>query len=96
MSRLLHAWKLLNAPCREIARLGSESLDRDLGRLERLALQSHLLYCKACRRAMRQFVLIRVAMKRMSEQIEAGPGPTLPDDIRARIKRSLGEPSSSS
>ena len=50
MVRLKTVWHLLNLPCRDMTRLASESLDRDLGRLERLALKSHLLYCISCRR----------------------------------------------
>jgi hypothetical protein len=50
MSRLKAFWRLLNLPCQGISRLASESLDRDLGHLERFALRSHLLCCTSCRR----------------------------------------------
>ena len=44
-----------------MSRLASESLDRDLDRWERIALQSHLLYCQACRHFSRQIVHLRRA-----------------------------------
>jgi predicted anti-sigma-YlaC factor YlaD len=94
MRRLKTAWHLLNLPCREIARLASESLDRDLGRLERVALGSHLLYCTACRRYRRQVAFVNSALRRLAARLEVDaplPGPGLPDDVRARIKRALGE-----
>ena len=92
MSRPRSFWHLLNLPCEGMARLASESLDRDLGRLERVALRSHLAYCAACRRYLRQLKLIRAALKRLGEHLETDdllPGPGLPDDARERIKRSL-------
>ena len=46
MSRPRGLWALLNLSCEEMARLASESLDRDLGRFEWLALRSHILYCE--------------------------------------------------
>ena len=41
MSRPRSFWNLLNLPCEGMARLASDSLDRDLTRLERVALRSH-------------------------------------------------------
>jgi predicted anti-sigma-YlaC factor YlaD len=89
MSRFLDVWRLLNAPCRDMARLASESLDREPDRLERLALRSHLVYCKGCRRYMQQIALLRATMLRLAERMETDPDPALPDDVRARIKRML-------
>ena len=92
MSRLRSIWRLLNLPCREMSRLASESLDRDLDRLERIALRSHLVYCLACRRYLRQLLLLRRAMRRLATRLESGSdldGPGLPDDVRVRIKQAL-------
>ncbi len=94
MSRLKTLWCLLNLPCEGMSRLASESLDRELGRLEWVALRSHLLYCAGCRRFQRQIVLLRTAMRRLATRVEAGepaPGSVLPDDVRERIKRTLKE-----
>lgn len=92
MSRPRSFWNLLNLPCDGMARLASESLDRDLSRLERVALRSHLVYCTACRRYLRQLKLIRAALKQLDASLQADdllPGPGLPDDAREQIKRSL-------
>ncbi len=92
MSRLRTVWHLLNLPCEGIARLASESLDRDLGSWERIALKSHVLYCSACRRYRRQLEHLRLAMRKLSGGLDAGeptPAPRLPDETRERIKRAL-------
>jgi hypothetical protein len=92
MIRPKELWRLLNLPCDGITRLASESLDRDLSRLERFALRSHLLYCFACRRYSRQITLLKDAMRRLSNRLESGeplPGPGLPDEVRERIKHVL-------
>ena len=75
MSRLRAIWRLLNMPCEGMSRLTSESFDRDLGRLERLALRSHLIYCAACRRYRRQLELLRCAMRRLARDAESGDAP---------------------
>jgi hypothetical protein len=92
MSRLKTLWRLLNLPCQGMCLLASESLDRDLGRLERFALRSHLLYCAACGRFQRQIKLLRCAMRRLPVHIDDGkllPGTNLPDEVRERISRAL-------
>jgi predicted anti-sigma-YlaC factor YlaD len=92
MTRPKELWRLLNLPCDGMTRLASESLDRDLSRLERVALRSHLLYCSACRRYARQIALLRDAMRRLLTRLESGeplPGTGLPDDVRERIKHAL-------
>jgi hypothetical protein len=92
MRQLLAIWHLLNLPCEGMSRLASESLDRDLDLMERIALRSHLLYCTACRRYRRQLERLRRAMRRLADSLEAGVpplDPSLPDEVRERIKRAL-------
>jgi hypothetical protein len=94
MSQARSVWNLLNLPCEGIARLASESLDRDLDRLERVALRSHIVYCARCRRYLRQLKLIRAALAQLGARLDADlclPGPALPDDVRDRIKHSLSK-----
>lgn len=92
MTRLRSLWRLLNLPCEGMARLASESLDRNLTRSERVALRLHVLYCMACRRYLRQLRLIRRALRQLAMRLETDrplPGPGLPDAVRARIKQLL-------
>ena len=94
MNRVKAAWRLLNLPCCEMTQLASESLDRNLGLLERLALGAHLLYCSACRRYLDQVNLVRDALRTLARRMEAGqplPGPGIPDEVRDRIKRAISE-----
>ena len=92
MSRPNEIWRLLNLPCEGMTRLASESLDRELNPLERLALRLHMLYCSACRRYLCQITLLRDAMRHLLTRLESGepfPGTALPDDARERIKQAL-------
>jgi predicted anti-sigma-YlaC factor YlaD len=94
MMRLKTVWRLLNLPCREMTRLASASLEGDLSRLERIVLKTHLLYCIACRRYLRQIVFVKRALRQIVQHVETGatlPGPGLPEDVRARIKQALRE-----
>jgi putative zinc finger protein len=51
--------------CKEIHRLVSEGLDRDLSFFERVDLRVHLVYCDACTNFNGQMGLIRKAMRKM-------------------------------
>jgi hypothetical protein len=96
MSRLRSVWRLLNLPCEGMSRLSSESLDRDLSAMERLALRSHVLYCVACRRYLSQIKLIRETLRHLRGRLETEdplPGPSLPENTREQIKRALEEQS---
>ncbi|QDT76103.1 zf-HC2 domain-containing protein [Lacipirellula limnantheis] len=55
----LSAW---NLDCRAASELASESLDRPLGRGERLALRLHQLICPPCRHLIAQFHTVRRAV----------------------------------
>lgn len=62
----------LKPTCREIHRLTSESLDRELSLVERARTHVHLLVCTACRNFDRQMQLIRRAMRRLTVPDESG------------------------
>ena len=51
--------------CKEIHRLTSEGLDRELSLIERVRMRAHLLVCDACRNFTDQMQLIRRAMRRL-------------------------------
>jgi predicted anti-sigma-YlaC factor YlaD len=86
------AWRLLNMPCEGMTRVASESLDRNLSLLEAVVLRSHLIYCSACRRYLRQLRFMRSEFRRLARLVdcpESLPEPRLSDEIRERIKREL-------
>lgn len=55
----------LKPTCKEVHRLTSEGLDRELSMIERARVQMHLLVCIACRNFTDQMELIRRAMRRL-------------------------------
>ena len=55
----------LKPTCREVHRLVSEGLDRDLSLIERMRMRLHLLVCTACTNFNGQMHLIRKAMRQM-------------------------------
>lgn len=63
----------LMLPCREVTRLVSQGLDRDLGFGERVALRVHFAICKGCRNFDRQMELLREAMHQLGDP-ERSPG----------------------
>lgn len=52
--------------CKEVHRLVSERLDRNLTLTERARVRLHLLACDACTRFSRQMALIRSAMRQLA------------------------------
>jgi len=71
--------------CKESSQLISQSLDRALSVRERLALRLHLLICDVCSRFVKQMNLLRLAMRRMTQQMEQDEDLKLPPDARKRI-----------
>jgi predicted anti-sigma-YlaC factor YlaD len=55
----------LKPTCKEVHKLTSESMDRDLTVVERARVHVHLLVCNACRNFTDQMDLIRKAMRRL-------------------------------
>jgi hypothetical protein len=92
MRGLSRIWYLLNLPCSKISELVSLSLDRELPFAERLAVRSHLLYCKACRRFRSQLLSLRSALAKFSSEVtgaEHANIPRLTPQAQDRIKRAL-------
>ena len=52
--------------CKEATALMSQAQDRPLGRVERLRLRLHLLFCRGCRRFNAQMTFLRCAITRRS------------------------------
>ena len=73
--------------CKEVTRMISESLDRELPFYQRIGIRMHLLMCKLCSRYRRQLLLMRETIRLQtasSEDIESEI--VLPPGARERIK----------
>jgi len=66
----------------------SESLERQLGLLERTKLRLHLLVCAWCARYLRQIKLLRQAVSERGADDNVNP-LRLTDEARQRISESL-------
>lgn len=51
--------------CREVSRLLSDGLDKDLPANERARLRLHLVVCEACRSVEQQLGVLRDALRRL-------------------------------
>jgi hypothetical protein len=60
--------------CREVHRLASEGLDRDLTLVERTRMRLHLLVCHACTNFNAQISLIRRAMRTLGTDDDPDSG----------------------
>ena len=56
----------LKPTCREVHRLISDKLDRELSITERVRMRLHLMVCDICANFNRQMGLIRQAMRRLT------------------------------
>jgi hypothetical protein len=54
--------------CKEVTRLVSQGLDRDLGFAERVKLRVHLAICDGCTHFRDQMKFLREAMARLADQ----------------------------
>ena len=77
-------------PCAEVARLASESMERDLSFGERAKVRFHYLLCVWCQRYAQQLKFLREAMHHHPAPLESPSSPLLPDEAHARLKRALG------
>lgn len=66
--------------CKEIHRLTSEGLDRELSLVERLRMRMHLAVCEACTNFTGQMHLIRRAMQQMKSGEEPDSRTDTPSD----------------
>jgi len=69
----------LKPTCREVHRLVSEGMDRDLSFVERTRMRLHLMVCDACTRFNGQMSLLRTAMRRFPLDVPEDGAP-LDDD----------------
>ncbi len=70
--RLLNAlFLILTLNCEQSSRLVSDALDRDLSWSERLAVRSHHLCCRSCRRLAKQIAFITRSAEEWSRDSDA-------------------------
>ena len=80
--------------CRDISKLVSESMERQLPFRQRMQVRVHLMLCRLCAGFARQIRLLRRAAKQDSERVAADvstPGVALSQEAREQIKAALRE-----
>jgi len=78
--------------CKEVSRLVSESMDRELPFRQRFSMRLHLLMCSLCSRFRRQLAFLREVAHAFGDGGEEGEQPAnlqLSPQARARIKQIL-------
>lgn len=81
--------QILTLRCEESDRLMSDSLDRRLTWVERVALQGHVVVCRGCRRAWRQLLILQETMRKSLESASAAGDEMLSPAARHRIRQAL-------
>ena len=83
----MHHW-MFN--CREVTRLVSVSLDRELPLYQRMGLRFHLLMCKFCGRYRKQLLIMRETMRsHAKDDVEVNCPVPLSPETRKRMKEVL-------
>jgi hypothetical protein len=85
-------FKLLNAPCRDMTALVSRALDERLTFSQRVAVRSHLLYCRACRRFRKQTQQLHDALRNQpagEDPVATSGSQQLSPEARERIRQAL-------
>lgn len=76
--------------CKEVSRMVSEFMDRNLPFHQRIGIRIHMMMCEFCFRYRRQLLLIRETIRLHASQIEdVQPSTILPPEARERIKESF-------
>lgn len=78
--------------CNDISKLISRSMDERLAWHQRLAIRTHLLYCKWCRRFAAQTKIMRAASARYAGQLATTFEDRLSPEQRAQILQGLNRP----
>ena len=96
MNSFNKSWGLLKAgfrillpTCRQVTRLQSDALERDLSLPSRLGLRMHLLVCGWCRRYGRQIRFLRQAVQDHPDGLCQSNPQSLSPEARERLKRAL-------
>lgn len=77
--------------CKETSHLISQSLDRELGFKERLALKMHLLMCKYCKRFSQQLSSLNVMIKQRTTHVENDSNIVMSTNLKKKIADHITE-----
>jgi len=79
--------------CKEVSRLVSDSLDRDLSFRQRMGVRLHLMMCGMCRAYEQQVLLLRKIVHQYGKQMAEGENSDehLSEEAKARIKHKLSD-----
>jgi hypothetical protein len=76
--------------CREVVRILSEQMDRELSLVTRCRLRLHFVACCWCERYMKQLHYLRETARRFPEHADEGAGgAALSPEARLRLKQTL-------
>lgn len=75
--------------CREVSRLVSESMDRELSLPKKLGIRFHCLMCRYCARFALQLTRIRELIQKQKE--EKIPSLTMDSKTKEKLKKNLME-----
>lgn len=79
--------------CKEVSRLMSDSLEKQLPLSKRMGIRMHLMMCSACRTARKQMRFVRQLLTGYDRWLEEN-GPEkdgLPAGVAERIKKEMAE-----
>lgn len=79
-------WYVLTLTCDESSRILSDAMDRDLSRVERVALRTHNLTCKSCKRFTDQLEFLR---KSAQKAVIEDKYSSLTTDAKERMRETL-------
>lgn len=82
--------------CRQVSRLVSDAMDRQLPLTDRVRVRMHLLMCPPCKRFERQVSFLRHAAREFHRQVSEGAAGSvrLSEEARGRISQALQVPGS--
>ncbi len=77
--------------CKEVSRLVSDSLDRDLPFRQRVGVRLHLMMCRLCRAYEKQVLLLRQFIQLYGKQMDhtGSSAEHLSEGAKQRIKHKL-------
>lgn len=77
--------------CKEVSRLASERMNRELTLRERIAFHLHVLMCRNCLRYARQIATVKQATEKLRLRRDLNDSEGLSDEARERIARKLAD-----